>query len=164
MAYWAEVRAEGPVYGMDTATGYVLGTYRTISPVLALRWIRAQASWIAERIDPDPARSRWARCTVREEAVPLSDAPTELRAWGAESDPVEDRAARAHLKAGFPLSVVAPDADCVYTFSVWPERLPSRPGPQGPPPRLGGFAHPVYVLTPRCRGESRRETTSPVHT
>ncbi|MCZ7415426.1 MULTISPECIES: hypothetical protein [unclassified Streptomyces] len=80
--------------------------------------------------------------------VPVSrpDAPTELRAWGADTDPAEERAARTHLKAGFPLSVVVPDVDCTYTLAVWPVRVPGRPEPHGSPHRVGGFAHPVYLL------------------
>lgn len=121
--YWSEIRAEGLVYGTGEIAQYVLGTFQTISPVLALRWLRGEALRVADRLDPDPNRSTWVRPAMRQAAVPAPDCPTELRGWA--DDPAEQRAARTRVKDGDPLFVVVPDVDCTYTLSVWPIRLPS---------------------------------------
>ncbi|WP_405671371.1 hypothetical protein [Streptomyces sp. NBC_01530] len=145
--YWAEVRAEGRVYGMGETVPYVLGTFESISPVLVLRWLRGEALRIAERLDPDPAHSRWFPARTECEAAPVHDAPTELRTWAA--DPEEEREARGHIKGGHPLFVTASDADCTYTLSVWPVRLSGEPDRWPCEPlthRIGGLSHPLYVL------------------
>lgn len=59
--YFAEVRCEGRPFGSDVTASHVLGTFRTISPVLAVRWLRGQARHLAERLDPDPERAPWVR-------------------------------------------------------------------------------------------------------
>ncbi|MBW1603387.1 hypothetical protein JJV70_15005 [Streptomyces sp. JJ66] len=128
--YAAEVRAEGPVYGTREVVTYVLATFQTISPELALGWVRGQALWLASRLDPDPARSAWARPVTRQSSVPLPDAPAELRAWAGRPDPAGERAACAYLTAGYALALVVPDADCTYTLSLRPVSLPA------PAPRL----------------------------
>jgi hypothetical protein len=94
--YRCEVLAEGLVYGADETVRYVLGTFRTISPVLALRWLGGQALWIADRLDLDHL--------------------AELRAWYEDREC--QRAAHAHIKSGAPLLVVVPDTDCTYTLSA----------------------------------------------
>ncbi|MER5495961.1 MULTISPECIES: hypothetical protein [unclassified Streptomyces] len=110
--YLCEAVAEGPVYGTGQTARYVLGTFRTISPVLALRWLGGQALWIVDRLDPDPARSAWVR-----------------PAWYRDRN--GQRAAHAHLKDGHPLLVVVPDADCTYSLSAHPERA-ARPATASP--------------------------------
>ncbi|MFF9541476.1 hypothetical protein ACF1BU_36125 [Streptomyces sp. NPDC014724] len=95
--YRCEALAEGPVYGTDETARYVLGTFRTISPLLALRWLGGQALWIADRLDLDPHLA-------------------ELRAWYEDRE--SQRAAQAHIKTGAPLLVVVHDTDCTYTLSV----------------------------------------------
>ncbi|MCX4845128.1 hypothetical protein [Streptomyces sp. NBC_00893] len=94
--YRCEALAEGLVYGMDETVRYLLGTFRTISPVLALRWLGGQALWIADRIGLDHL--------------------AELRAWYEDREC--QRASHAHIKSGAPLLVVVPDTDCTYTLSV----------------------------------------------
>ncbi|MFD5188892.1 hypothetical protein ACFWMU_12240 [Streptomyces sp. NPDC058357] len=118
---------------------YVLGTFRTVSPVLALRWLGAQALWIADRIGadpdsdpdadsdaeagfgpwPDPARSAWVQPLTRLPVGSTADRPAELRAW--YEDRQSQRAAQAHIKSGNPFLVVVPDTDCTYTLSVHPD-------------------------------------------
>ncbi|MER6527607.1 hypothetical protein [Streptomyces sp. NPDC001508] len=149
--YWAEVRAEGPVYGTGETVQYVLGTFQSISPVLVLRWLRGEARRVADRLDPDPAdypafdRWPWA---IELDSVPVPDCLTELRVWA--DDPDEERAAREHIKGGHPLFIKVPDADCTYTLSVWPVRLPAHePDQVSPEPiahRIGGLSHPLYAL------------------
>ncbi|MFF3953685.1 hypothetical protein ACFYY1_10785 [Streptomyces sp. NPDC001890] len=96
-SYRCEAVAEGLVYGTDEAARYVLGSFWTISPVLALRWLGGQALWIVDRLD-------------------LDDQLAELRAWYEDRE--SQRAAHAHIKGGAPLLVVVPDEDCTYTLSV----------------------------------------------
>ncbi|NBE53620.1 hypothetical protein [Streptomyces boluensis] len=118
-SYRCEVLAVGPVYGGAGVVSYVLGAFRTISPVLALRWLWGRALWIADRLDPDPEGSRWVRPAMRMPVPPAPDGPAELRAWCAAGS--DGRAARERIKRGDPLSLSVPDADCTYTFSIWPE-------------------------------------------
>ncbi|MCX5109252.1 hypothetical protein OOK13_12060 [Streptomyces sp. NBC_00378] len=96
-SYRCEAVAEGFVGGTDETARYVLGTFWTISPVLALRWLGGQALWIVGRLD-------------------LVDHLAELRAWYEDRE--TQRTARAHIKGGAPLLVVVPDEDCTYTVSV----------------------------------------------
>lgn len=51
-AYWCEVLAEGEVYGTRESVPYILGTFQTISPKLALRWLQSEAERIADRPGP----------------------------------------------------------------------------------------------------------------
>ncbi|MCS0636996.1 hypothetical protein NX801_15265 [Streptomyces sp. LP05-1] len=129
--YWCEAVAEGPVYSTGRIVTYVLGSWQTFSPVLALRWLRGEARRIADRLDPDPACSGWVTEAMRRPVVPVPDCPAELRVWAADMD--DQRAARERIKAGEPLVVVVPDADCRYTLSIRPLRLPAplRPAPLG---------------------------------
>ncbi|MEU2667646.1 hypothetical protein ABZ622_02075 [Streptomyces sp. NPDC007164] len=99
VSYQCAAVAEGLVYGTGGTARYVLGTFRTISPVLALRWLGGQALWIVDRLG-------------------LDDHLAELRAWYEDRE--SQRAAHAHIKSGAPLLVVVPDADCTYTLSVRP--------------------------------------------
>ncbi|MCS0634609.1 hypothetical protein NX801_02810 [Streptomyces sp. LP05-1] len=121
--YWCEVAAEGPVYSTGRVVRYVLGTWQTLSPVLALRWLRGEARRIADRLDPDPACAAWVTEAMRQPVTPVPDCPAELRVWAA--DPADQRAARAHLKAGVPLTVTVPDTDCRYTLTIRPLHLPA---------------------------------------
>ncbi|MFF5422226.1 hypothetical protein [Streptomyces misionensis] len=128
-SYWCEAVAEGPVYGVGRTARYVLGTFRTISPVLALRWLGGQALWIVDRLDPDPHHSAWVQPSMRLPGTPGPDHSAELRAWYRDRN--GQRAAHAHLKNGHPLLVVVPDADCTYTLSAHPERA-ARPATASP--------------------------------
>ncbi|MFI5772914.1 hypothetical protein ACIA74_31255 [Streptomyces sp. NPDC051658] len=99
-SYQCEALAEGLMCGTDETARYVLGTFRTISPVLALRWLGGQALWIADRLGLDARLDHLA----------------ELRAWYEDRE--SQRAAHAHLKRGATLLVVVPDAGRTYTLSV----------------------------------------------
>ncbi|MGW1409348.1 hypothetical protein [Streptomyces sp. NPDC002403] len=100
VSYRCAATAEGLVYGTDGSARYVLGTFRTISPVLALRWLGGQALWIVDRLGLDPRLGHLA----------------ELLAWYEDRE--SQRAAHAHIRTGAPLLVVVPDTDCTYTLSV----------------------------------------------
>ncbi|MFJ9816146.1 hypothetical protein ACIRU3_12935 [Streptomyces sp. NPDC101151] len=121
--YWAEVRADGPVYGTGETVPYMLGSFQTISPVLVLRWLRGQALRVADLLDPTPERSAWVQPSMRVTTVVAPDGPALLRAWAA--DRKRERDEREHIKDGYPLAVVLSDADCTYTLSVWPAHQPA---------------------------------------
>ncbi|MFI5687383.1 hypothetical protein [Streptomyces sp. NPDC051636] len=146
--YWCEVLAEGFVCGTGESARYVLATYQTISPVLALRWLRSEALRIADRIDLDPLSSGWVHPSMLVASMPLPECPAELRAWTI--DQTEEREARQHLKGGHPMFAKFLDTDCTYTLSVWPVGLSTDEGaPLAPEPichRIGGLSHPLYVL------------------
>ncbi|WP_431783249.1 hypothetical protein [Streptomyces chumphonensis] len=143
--YRCAVLAEGVVYGTGATAPYILGAFQTLSPVLALRWLRAQALRIADRLDPDPHRAAWVRPFMRMPTVPAPDAPALLRAWAAAS--AGRSPAREYLKAGRPLSATFPDTDCTYTLSIHPARslteqpTSPRPGCGTCPAAKGG--HPI---------------------
>lgn len=146
-AYWCEVRAEGEVFGTRETVPYVLGTFRTISPKFALRWLQGEAERIADRLDPDPERSAWVQPWMRVDTVLVPDCPTELRFWSL--NPEEHHAARDQLRDGAPLSVVVPDRGCRFTLTVWPVAVPpaesstTLPADDGQPtsPRPGRTSH-----------------------
>ncbi|MFF4750532.1 hypothetical protein ACWD5R_17970 [Streptomyces sp. NPDC002514] len=144
--YRAEVRAVGPVFGTAGTVQYVLGAYRTASPVLALRWLCGEALRIADRLDPDPdpdpARSAWVRPAMRTVPVPVPDCPTELRAW--VTDPDEQCAARERIRGGRPLVVRVPDAGGTFILSVRP----------ADPPRPSG-GRPMGRTTPAEKAAAR---------
>ncbi|WP_326698494.1 hypothetical protein OG909_14875 [Streptomyces sp. NBC_01754] len=149
VGYAAEARADGPVYGTGDTVSHVLGTFRADFPGLVLRWLRGEALRIADRLDPDPARSSWAWPALRVVTAPFPDCPSELRVWA--TDPTEQRAAGEHLRSGCPVIAAFPDADCMYTLSVRPVRLPAddscRAAPALKRQRVGGLSHPLYALT-----------------
>ncbi|MFJ2818075.1 hypothetical protein [Streptomyces sp. NPDC087294] len=147
--YWAEVHAEGPVYGTGENVRCVLATFQAVSPVLMLRWLSGMALRIAELIDPDPARTPWLSPAVYTlcDAGPAS--PSALRTWA--TDPAGLNDAHEHIKGADPLVIRFADADCTYTFSVWPIRWESPPEPECAPPmrhRTGGLSHPLHVPAP----------------
>lgn len=121
-AYWCEVLAGGEVYGTRETVPYVLATFQTISPKIALRWLQGEAEHLADLLDPDPKHSPWVRPWMRVNPVPVPDCPTELRFWSLDAE--EHQAARDQLKEGAPLSVVIPGRGCRFTLTVWPVAVP----------------------------------------
>ncbi|MFE5901112.1 hypothetical protein ACFQ67_27360 [Streptomyces sp. NPDC056488] len=118
LAYRAEVRAEGMVYGTGRDAPWLLSAYQTLFPKMALRWLQDEALRTAHRLDPDPELSLWAPPSTLREAVSVPDAPAELRVWA--TDPEEQRAAWERVRADEPLFTVVPDVDCSYGLCVWP--------------------------------------------
>ncbi|MFJ6568688.1 hypothetical protein ACIQNU_14785 [Streptomyces sp. NPDC091292] len=127
-SYRCEVHAEGVVHGAGHTAHHILSTHDTISPILAIRWLRSQALRIADRLDPDPNRSPWVTPAMRQPTTPPEpDSPTHLRTWA--HNPTRQQAARLRIKAGHPLLILIPDTDCSYTLTVQPPHHPKSPGP-----------------------------------
>ncbi|WP_367123810.1 hypothetical protein [Streptomyces phytohabitans] len=144
------MRARGPVYGTGEYAEYVVATCRTLSPVLALRWLRGQAVRVADLLDPDPTTSPWVRPGMRTETTtPVPDCPTELRTWAA--DLTAQYEARRQLKDGVPVLAAFTDTDCAYAFTARPTRWTAehvrRVEPEPVVHRIGGLAHPLYAAT-----------------
>ncbi|WP_405793367.1 hypothetical protein [Streptomyces sp. NBC_01506] len=137
--YWAEVRAEGPVYGTGEIVQHILSTFQTISPVLALRWVRGEAMRIVDRLDPDPERSAWVTPWMLVDPAPVPDGCAELSFWA--EDPGAYQAARDQLREGAPLSVVITDNGCRYTLTVWPVLVPP---PECVPTARVSSGHPTH--------------------
>ncbi|MBQ0826909.1 hypothetical protein [Streptomyces tagetis] len=64
--------------------GVPLGTYRAPTLALALWWLRDRASWIAERLDPQPDAPHLPRGALTPLADDAPDVPAVLRAWCAD--------------------------------------------------------------------------------
>ncbi|MEW5356001.1 hypothetical protein [Streptomyces sp. 16-176A] len=159
LAYWCEALAEGEVYGTRETVPYVLGTFHTISPKFALRWLQGEAARIADRLDPDPERSAWVKSWMQMGTVPVPDCPTELRFRVEDAD--EQHSARDQLKDGAPLSVVIPDKGCRFTLTVWPVAVPRpSPAPRCPPMTASPQA-PALVTRAAGSPAARRVGPSP---
>ncbi|MFG2549232.1 hypothetical protein [Streptomyces sp. NPDC048581] len=61
--------------------GVPLGTYRAPTLALALWWLRDRASWIAERLDPQPDAEHFPPNALVPVADTVLDVPTVLRVW-----------------------------------------------------------------------------------
>jgi hypothetical protein len=61
--------------------GVPLGTYRAPTLALAMWWLRDRASWIAERLDPDPEAPYLPPNSVAPVADTTPDVPGMLRSW-----------------------------------------------------------------------------------
>jgi hypothetical protein len=82
--------------------GVPLGTYRAPTLALALWWLRDRASWIAERLDPQPHDPHLPRGALTPVADDAPDVPRVLRAWcadGTRQDLVADELAAGRLVA-----------------------------------------------------------------
>ncbi|WP_367325403.1 hypothetical protein [Streptomyces sp. HUAS ZL42] len=73
-------------YGMcdGRRIGVPLGTYRAPTLALALWWLRDRASWIAERLDPQPESAHFPQSALVPVADTVPDVPGVLRAWCAD--------------------------------------------------------------------------------
>jgi len=65
--------------------GVPLGTYRAPTLALALWWLRDRASWIAERLDPQPDAEHFPPSSLVPVADTVPDVPWMLRAWCADA-------------------------------------------------------------------------------
>lgn len=69
--------------------GVPLGTYRAPTLALALWWLRDRASWIAERLDPQPDGTHFPPNALVPVADTVPDVPGVLRAWCADVEQQE---------------------------------------------------------------------------
>ncbi|MEV7284093.1 hypothetical protein AB0O01_05925 [Streptomyces sp. NPDC093252] len=138
--YWAEITAEGPVYGRDEASRtVVLAEFE--SPLLhtSARWLAAQALRIADRLDPHPEESPWCPAgalRIVGGAVGAGDVPARLREWAGSAD--EQRDLTARLASGDPFALIVSDHTGVYVLALWPvstRRTPPSPRPRHARPR-----------------------------
>lgn len=131
LVYRVEVRAEMPTSGTGRGRPLVLGVSESISPKLAVRWLRGEARKIADQLDASEL-----------------DCAAKLRAWSGSSE--EERAAREYIKSGFLMIAEFPAGDCTYSLAAWPvEGADAEPDPSPPelvPHRIGGLAAPLHVL------------------
>ncbi|WP_128429649.1 hypothetical protein [Streptomyces cyaneus] len=61
--------------------GVPLGTYRAPTLALALWWLRDRASWIAERLDPQPDAEHFPPGALVPVGDTVLDVPAVLRTW-----------------------------------------------------------------------------------
>ncbi|KUN81408.1 hypothetical protein [Streptomyces griseoruber] len=69
--------------------GVPLGTYRAPTLALALWWLRDRASWMAERLDPQPDGPRVPPGALVPVGDGVPDVPALLRSWCANIDQQE---------------------------------------------------------------------------
>ncbi|MFD5496897.1 hypothetical protein ACFYY3_31465 [Streptomyces sp. NPDC001812] len=72
--------------------GVPLGTYRAPTLALALWWLRDRASWIAERLDPQPEAEHLPPGALVPVADGVPDVPAVLRAWCGDDARQEEMA------------------------------------------------------------------------
>ena len=92
--------------------GVPLGTYRAPTLALALWWLRDRASWIAERLDPQPEAEHLPPGALVPVPDGVPDVPAELRAWCADLDRQEEVAEA--LAAGRMVRVATSDDTTEY--------------------------------------------------
>jgi len=104
-----DVWCEATVVEEHTCREWLLGGYRARNPRRALRWTRAQAQRLADRIDPSP-HARWAAPgTVHPYEGGTLDAAALLRCW--QLDTTAHRDALHALEGGGFYILTAPDDD-----------------------------------------------------
>ncbi|MFH0521553.1 hypothetical protein ACHBTE_30765 [Streptomyces sp. M41] len=80
--------------------GVPLGTYRAPTLALALWWLRDRASWMAQRLDPQPEAEHFPPSALVPVAGTVPDVPAVLRAWCgdvAQQELVADELAAGRL-------------------------------------------------------------------
>ncbi|OIJ98387.1 hypothetical protein [Streptomyces colonosanans] len=92
--------------------GVPLGTYRAPTLALALWWMRDRASWIAERLDPDPGNPLFPPNSIGPVADTVPDVPSVLRAWCGDAD--QQEAIAGELAAGRLVRFVTSDDTTEY--------------------------------------------------
>nr|WP_241027713.1 hypothetical protein [Streptomyces verrucosisporus] len=103
------VWCEATVLDADTHREWLLDCHRARSPRQALRWIRAQAPRLADRIDPPPDVPWAARGTIRPYDPGGPDPAAVLRR--RPLDGIADREALRVLEDGGLHVLTAPDGD-----------------------------------------------------
>ncbi|MFF9771513.1 hypothetical protein ACF1GT_33895 [Streptomyces sp. NPDC014636] len=92
--------------------GVPLGTYRAPTLALALWWLRDRASWIADRLDPQPEADHFPPSSLVPVADTVPDVPAVLRAWCG--DPAQQEVAAEELAAGRLVRIATGDETTEY--------------------------------------------------
>jgi hypothetical protein len=92
--------------------GVPLGTYRAPTLALALWWLRDRASWIAERLDPQPDGEHLPAAALVPVADTVPDVPGLLRAWCG--DVARQELVAEELAAGRLVRIAASDDTTEY--------------------------------------------------
>jgi hypothetical protein len=92
--------------------GVPLGTYRAPTLALALWWLRDRASWIAQRLDPQPDAEHLPPGALVPVAETVPDVPALLRAWCA--DPGQQERVAEELAAGRLVRIATSDDTTEY--------------------------------------------------
>ncbi|MEU6471303.1 hypothetical protein ACFXJM_18555 [Streptomyces massasporeus] len=92
--------------------GVPLGTYRAPTLALALWWLRDRASWIAQRLDPQPDAEHLPPGALVPVAHTVPDVPGLLRAWCA--DPAQQERIAEELAAGRLVRIATSDETTEY--------------------------------------------------
>ncbi|MFI1438620.1 hypothetical protein [Streptomyces fructofermentans] len=108
--FLCHVTAYGVCGGMWV--GVPLGTYRAPTLALALWWLRDRASWIAERLDPDPDAPHFPPHSMAPVADTAPDVPGMLRAWCG--DPTQQELAADQLADGQLVRIATGDETTEY--------------------------------------------------
>lgn len=92
--------------------GVPLGTYRAPTLALALWWLRDRASWIAERLDPQPEAGHFPPGALAPVGDTVPDVPAVLRAWCG--DMAQQELVADELAAGRLVRIAASDDTTEY--------------------------------------------------
>ncbi|MDN3024308.1 hypothetical protein [Streptomyces sp. S.PB5] len=92
--------------------GVPLGSYRAPTLALALWWLRDRASWIAERLDPQPEIGNIPPSALVPVAGNVPDVPAVLRTWCA--DDVQQELVADELAAGRLIRIATSDETTEY--------------------------------------------------
>ncbi|GGX36847.1 hypothetical protein [Streptomyces lomondensis] len=92
--------------------GVPLGTYRAPTLALALWWLRDRASWIAQRLDPQPDAEHLPPGALVPVAATVPDVPMLLRAWCG--DPAQQERVAEELAAGRLVRIATSDDTTEY--------------------------------------------------
>ncbi|MEV0641548.1 hypothetical protein AB0I77_42815 [Streptomyces sp. NPDC050619] len=92
--------------------GVPLGTYRAPTLALALWWMRDRASWIADRLDPQPEAGLFPPGALVPVSWTVLDVPAVLRAWCG--DLTQQELVADKLAAGQLVRIAASDDTTEY--------------------------------------------------
>ncbi|WP_331719444.1 hypothetical protein [Streptomyces sp. NBC_01174] len=109
-----EITAHSP----DRMGHWLLATYGTSTPRLALRWLTARAGELADRLDPDPHEVTWADEGAFRLSAPDGLDPSEhLRLW--QADLVAHEHMMQALAVGSPVVLTVHDDAALYTLTAY---------------------------------------------
>ena len=92
--------------------GVPLGTYRAPTLALALWWMRDRASWMADRLDPQPGDPHIPPNAIAPMAAGTPDVPSVLRSWCG--DTAQQQLVAEELAAGKLVRIATSDDTTEY--------------------------------------------------